>query len=517
MLRHLGSQGGGQASLEALEVTRKLSDRFPNAHIVVLPKEMSVLARDAPNRATKNVLGHIQSNLQPYASELNVPMASVFFPSLIVHLIGNEIDKNKQSGQMPDYEPNGDGGSSKCDNRLAGIPQFGAKNAQDNDRGGIPQVSFEDILKSSLSFTKKWMDQEVERLRVITWVPPEEQKLEFTCGPNTDSFGVWKGFVWDEEIVNWRASFFDLGIIELKDSRGVSAPKKVFQLWRSMTDVDGYVSCLPSKRKILQKLLEQGNRFSTHRRDRHESFLLIDRPGSGKSFLVGKLAKALRMRFLAFNVTQMLTRQDILHSFDTIVTSHAQDPEQATLVFIDEINAKLDGHHIYDTFLGPLEEGLYIRSGNKFHIDPCMWVFAGTELPGKGQHDGKSDKGSDFVSRLTLPYFDLNRVGNRSKEIALAEIERVYIGVASIRNAFPDVRQISEKVLRAFVMLPNSTGPREIGTFVKSFDFIQYGRVESRHVPDNWISGFDLSDEFKYAWRELDEGDLIEIKSDAAD
>ena len=75
------------------------------------------------------------------------------------------------------------------------------------------------------------------------------------------------------------------------------------------------------------------------------------------------------------------TRNDLIECFDAIVTSQAQEPNQAVLVFVDEINAKLDGQHVYDTFLAPLEEGIYVRAGKTFHIGPCLWIFAGTEEP----------------------------------------------------------------------------------------------------------------------------------------
>ncbi len=199
--------------------------------------------------------------------------------------------------------------------------------------------------------------------------------------------------------------------------------------------------------------------------------MLIASPGSGKTFLVRRLADAVKLRFLGFNITQMIGKSDLLDCFDTIVTNQAQNREQSLLVFVDEINAKLDSQHVYDTFLAPLEEHVYVRAGKTFHIDPCVWVFAGTERPmsQKGAEHDKSDKASDFESRLTLPPVDL-KVGSASED----QVEKVYLGVSLLRKAFPDVRWVSKKVLQAFHSLPRDLEAREIKHFVESFVDIQY-------------------------------------------
>src|SRR5687768_3273937 len=82
--------------------------------------------------------------------------------------------------------------------------------------------------------------------------------------------------------------------------------------------------------------------------------MFIASPGSGKTYLVRCLAKTLKLRYLGFNITQMISKADLLDCFDTIVTNQAQNREVPLLVFIDEINAKLDNQHVYDTFLAPL-------------------------------------------------------------------------------------------------------------------------------------------------------------------
>jgi hypothetical protein len=74
------------------------------------------------------------------------------------------------------------------------------------------------------------------------------------------------------------------------------------------------------------------------------------------------------------------------------------------IVFIDEINAKLNNQHVYDAFLEPLEDGTYVHSGKTFRLAPCVWIFAGTEEPTRAKSGAPaSDKAEDFQSRLTRP------------------------------------------------------------------------------------------------------------------
>lgn len=465
---------GGELSDDALRIMNEIGEDHKEARIVVLPGGMTVLAREA-GAPTQKLQGFVQPESVAFVGQEFVPMASVFFPALICRMVAsaNHVQQHKHS--------------------------------------------FLEDLKHSLSFTRQWMEEEARRLTDPGWVPKDSQILRLGAQQQSELFPRWRSFNWKSANDNWKRAFSDLGILVPGDE---GKGKKELQLWRAMTDVGGYVACVRSKRRVLRRLLEEGEAF-TRDRTRHRSFMVIDVPGAGKSFLVNRLARALRMRFLSFNVTQMLTRNDLIECFDTIVTSQAQDPNQPVLVFIDEINAKLDGQHVYDAFLAPLEDGIYIRAGKTFHIGPCFWVFAGTEQPvprsQSVSHD-RSEKGSDFESRLTSSPFDLKlNVGTtderqRVLEEELARMEKVYIGVAAIRNVFPDVRLVSSKVLSAFKLMPMDVGPREISRFVKAFEFVQYGRVTERNLPKNWYTAYgpkepaaDAIDGLRSVHRELQE------------
>jgi len=221
------------------------------------------------------------------------------------------------------------------------------------------------------------------------------------------------------------------------------------------------------------------------------------------------------MHILPFNITQMASRDDLFDCFDTIITTQQQNPARPILVFVDEMNARLDGQLVYGTFLAPIQEGSYVKAGKTFHIAPCAWIFAGTQHPKEEDGDNrqhKSDKGSDFASRLTLPVQDLRHL--EPSERAQEATERVYLGASLIRHVFPDVLKVSEKVLRLFHELPKDIEGREIAAreiehFVKSFVHVQYGEVNSKNIPhkDERFKKYLPGD-----WSDPDEGDGVEIK-----
>ncbi len=179
---------------------------------------------------------------------------------------------------------------------------------------------------------------------------------------------------------------------------------------------------------------------------------------------------------------------------------------------------------MYDAFLGPLESGEYSHAGHKYKIKPAIWLFAGTESPGsshKSHGTQKSDKGSDFESRLTEKPVFLNHGGGdnafdtgESKEVIVerCKVEQVYVGVSAIRSEFPDVNRVSRKVLWAFRLLPPDLGYRGIRRFVRSFQYVQYSRVISANLPNDWALthgiGRDLQSKF-----EDEKEDCVPIRS----
>jgi hypothetical protein len=473
----------GDPSDKALHAMERLGQRFNKAFIVALPDGLKVLARDCSTNEDHRI-GMVQSETGPRPLVVGLPMASVFFPALIANVMKTEELKES--------------------------------------------IRFDRLLKDALRFTHKWMSLEIGRVEnPKRWSPSVAQVLELDSKdeePSLNSWkpfdGVWKPFSWDQAINHWQQAFSDFGIIERQETvqelinPGIENQGfKCLELWRAMTEVDGYVCCMKSKRTILQKVVNELKSFDAKTRD-SKSCLLVASPGSGKTFLVRRLADTLKLRFLGFNITQMISKHDLLDCFDTIVTNQAQNRDEPLLVFLDEINANLDGQHVYDAFLAPLEDGVYVRAGKTFHIDPCVWVFAGTEHPSQGGNHrvDKSEKASDFVSRLTLGPLDLKISGKLTEaEENEAKLEEVYLGVSLLRSLFPDVHRVSTKVLRAFHTLPVSVEARELKHFIKAFADIQYGEVRAKNIHKERFKEFCGNITNWNGIPEL-EKDMIEIK-----
>lgn len=257
-----------------------------------------------------------------------------------------------------------------------------------------------------------------------------------------------------------------------------------FQVWRAMTELPGYVCLAKQKRECVRQIVRGVDEF-THRVPRENwSCMLKSAPGSGKTRLIHELANRFKLNFLQFNITQMISRQDLLDCFDKIVTTQANEPQKDVMVFIDEINALLTGQPVYDAFLAPLQDQNYVRADKKFHIAPSVWVFAGTDRPSDQTRSGDvTAKLSDLESRLTLKSIELRRGRGSPGDEQANRLENVYLGVALLCNAFPDVRFVSNRVLEFFHSLPEvGYEVRDLEHVIHSFANIRYGRVRLNNI-----------------------------------
>ena len=280
-------------------------------------------------------------------------------------------------------------------------------------------------------------------------------------------------------------------------------------LTRAMTDVDGYICCSPEKRSVLDRLSRDMRSFdTTHQRSR--SYLLNAPPGSGKTFLINQLAKSIPLRLVKFNITLMPSRADLIDCFDTISTTQAQSSDQVVLAFFAEINASIAGQPVFDAFLAPLEDGVYVRAGKTFHIAPCIWVFVGTGKPPRGRkntHD-QALKYSDFLSRLSM---ELSLEPPQRGFAELSRLEKVYTGTYLLRREFQDVLHISDRVLNGVRLLPADTRMRRLTHFVKSFVGVQNQRVLAENMPPTWMNDFQIPAAAQKRWRNRPDETLVRI------
>ena len=274
------------------------------------------------------------------------------------------------------------------------------------------------ILTSAHNFTWGWMAKEAERITNPNGWKPDRGCQSLNLGVEKILAPKPQGskpflprwspgpLNWSTTKRHWNEAYAERGVITIDAEEN----KFVLDCRRAMIEVDGYICLVPAQRDVLRALTSRIASFHPLH-ERSEAFMLIASPGVGKSHLVSKLAEAYGFDLLSFNITSLLDRSDLLDCFDTIVTTQARDRQRRFLVFFDEIDAELNGHAVYDAFLRPLAERLYMRAGKTFRIDLCVWLFAGTRSPEPPSAVNAPSKHSDFVSRLSHSPFHFDRPG----------------------------------------------------------------------------------------------------------
>jgi len=145
---------------------------------------------------------------------------------------------------------------------------------------------------------------------------------------------------------------------------GLSGKESLWlELWRGMLEVNNYICLVPSKREVLRRVVMELEDFHNSTTEGgHRSCLLIAPPGAGKTLLASALAWHVKLDYLEFNITQMLSKADILDCFDKIVTtqlsSHGGNCSYSSMRSMPNWNPK----DVYSAFLSPLETGRYVRA-----------------------------------------------------------------------------------------------------------------------------------------------------------
>jgi len=411
----------GVPSKEALEFLRHY---FPASRVVVLPDNSRLLAFDGQTS------GYVQTASLPSDETKLTQMASVFLPALIAHQLRNP-----------------------------------ATNA------------FGDSLGHALAYTENWRILDQARLRFEGWTQEKQPDLHYDYRLKIRD-PQWLSFNWGQMVHDWESASKDCGVITKRT--GMDAPREELHLWRGMTELSGYISCIPEKRKHIQQILRDGRRFvgRAGNERKHQSYVIVDKPGSGKSYLIDRLAESLKMNVLKFNLTQLTGLQDLLACFDKIRSEQERHKTVPLLLFFDELNAKVGENYYLGGFLEPMDDGAYTQHGLAHRLLPAFWIFAGTEFP---KTTSASLKVGDFESRLARKPMVLS--GATGADDELHRVERVYMGVAAIRNVYQDVTQVSADVLWIFRNLEKQVGPRDITRIVRNCENVQYGRVGLEQMP----------------------------------
>jgi hypothetical protein len=176
--------------------------------------------------------------------------------------------------------------------------------------------------------------------------------------------------------------------------------------WSSVDRVE--IESMRSVRNILDEYVAQF--LEGGRLERPLSIAVFGPPGSGKSFAIKQMAKALlpgELTALEFNLSQFGSADelpDAFHEVRDVVLS-----QRLPLVFFDEFDTPLAGQPLgwLRYFLAPMQDGKF-REEDDFHpIGPAVFVFAGGTsstladfATTRDEAAERAAKKPDFLSRL---------------------------------------------------------------------------------------------------------------------
>lgn len=336
-------------------------------------------------------------------------------------------------------------------------------------------VLFPNIIRSFLTESAK--TSMLEHLRgslvnTVNW-RAERRSLIFHNSSNYQvrkNFGEWQISVLDDEAENWENAM---------DANSLGVVHDRFELWRGSTLLSGFICLRRDKSRAIRRLLTHLKPDFGNHIQRPEAVLIYAPPGSGKSYLVKRIASALDANFLEFNLTNYHSRKDLTGCFDEINSFQSVNKVKPLVVFFDEIDHEFSGaEYAFSSFLTVLEDGYYLNGTNRFQLAPCMWFFVGSGTD-KLRED-EIPKFSDFRSRLTYPVVDLKKIekdGDRN-----ASLERLYYSVMFIRNAFGNISYISAGALEILKQIKTDVSVREIRKFIESLRHVSYDRIDGRYL-----------------------------------
>lgn len=315
--------------------------------------------------------------------------------------------------------------------------------------------------------------------------------------------------LWDD----WNDSSKGLGIVNSEEK---------LQIWRGEGVLSNYISVGGQKRNKINDLVSDIATFYYDPFPQHPlSCFLIAAPGWGKSFLAKCLAKYFKMEYLEFSIAQMATSRDLINCLATLSSVQNRTQNKA-LVFIDEINAQIEGNDVISLLLSPLWDGTFIIDGRSYRLNPAVWIFASTEPL---EDLVEKIKGSDFASRLSGPIIQLDYLGEKEafskedwakiKRIVMLEdeeeyrnkmysadslyitkfknkssttiqTEQVYLMAKLLITKWGSINPIQKKVLDLFHDLLPINGIRSLEFFASKFEEIKEGKIVASNVPKIW-------------------------------
>lgn len=164
--------------------------------------------------------------------------------------------------------------------------------------------------------------------------------------------------------------------------------KKILNLSRAKFGLGDYISFDEYLQEDLLSIVDSIESYinSPPREGRPLCVYLEATPGSGKSFLVRSIVKAVSERqttkevlYQERNISQCDSQNSFLTVFEWVRTSNISQVEMP-IVFFDEVDTEINGTSSFRHFLGPMLDGSYYDPvGDKRTIGPCILFFAASK------------------------------------------------------------------------------------------------------------------------------------------
>jgi hypothetical protein len=188
-------------------------------------------------------------------------------------------------------------------------------------------------------------------------------------------------------------------------------------------------------------------------------------PGSGKSSLVDALARELGCTAIKQNAAQWTSVDQLSRTCEQVRTEHIGLKPKPTLVFIDEVDCRVNGEVLFGKLLAPLWDCSYYFEGEERKLgSPSVFLLAGStqpwQEPQKLLREKSEDKLPDLVSRLSVYPLGIPPLKHRKADV-------VYIAAKALKRRFSDLKRIDRKVLHLFAESLFTHGPRSIEQVIK--------------------------------------------------
>ena len=345
---------------------------------------------------------------------------------------------------------------------------------------------------------------------VLSWNKPNSIKTRSgtICEDYETSWNKWNLSSTKDGVLTYKRAGSGKNIL-INSPQNISSGSYIreLHLWRSYGTLPKFVCPGGEKRSQINDLVSSLNIFKKIKEPSVPfNCLFIAESGWGKTYLAQCLSGYFDFDFLSYSIAQMASAKELIDTFKEISSTQKRSRKKV-LVFMDEIDAKINAQTALGLLLGPIWNGNFKSDGYTNKIDPCIWIFACTKPLNNLR---KLTKGRDFLSRINGPIINIdflnnsireeiheNHVTEKSRKEKLInhlsskpklrsddkKTEIVYQVVNLLNRQFGPIAEIDLTVLDLFYNILPVNGVRSLQIFVSRFNNITKGRINKRNVP----------------------------------